>query len=55
MDNLEKFDKKKDGQEKLDLSSVDQNRLQLVGTPNAFHGTLKQYQIKGLRWLNNLF
>jgi len=27
MDNLEKFDKKKDGQEKLDLSSVDQNRL----------------------------
>lgn len=53
MENLEKFDKKKD--EKLDLSSVDQGKLELVGTPAAFHGTLKEYQIKGLRWLNNLF
>ena len=53
MDNLEKFDKKK--QEKLDLSSVDQGKLQLVGTPQNFHGILKEYQIKGLRWLNNLF
>lgn len=53
MENLEKFDKKKD--EKLDLSSVDQGKLELVGTPTAFHGTLKEYQIKGLRWLNNLF
>jgi len=26
-----------------------------VGAPAAFHGTLKEYQIKGLRWLNNLF
>ena len=39
MENLEKFDKKKD--EKLDLSSVDQGKLELVGTPTAFHGTLK--------------
>lgn len=53
MDNLEKFEKKKEG--KLDLSSVDQGQLELVGTPNSFHGVLKEYQIKGLRWLNNLF
>lgn len=24
-------------------------------TPTSFNGTLKEYQIKGLRWLNNLF
>lgn len=53
IENLEKFEKKKEG--KLDLSSVDQGKLELVGTPHAFHGVLKEYQIKGLRWLNNLF
>ena len=53
MENMEKFEKKKEG--KLDLSSVDQGKLELVGTPVAFHGILKEYQIKGLRWLNNLF
>ena len=37
------------------MSSVDQGQLELVGTPTAFLGTLKEYQIKGLRWLNNLF
>jgi DNA helicase INO80 len=37
------------------LSSVDQGRLELVGTPSSFHGILKEYQIKGLRWLNHLF
>ena len=26
-----------------------------MGAPGSFHGTLKEYQIKGLRWLNNLF
>ena len=57
MENLEKFDKKKDEKkdEKLDLSSVDQGKLELVGTPSSFHGILKEYQIKGLRWLNHLF
>lgn len=50
---MEKFEKKKDG--KLDLSSVDQVQLETVGTPNSFHGVLKEYQTKGLRWLNNLF
>ena len=53
MDNLEKYDKKKEG--RLDLSSVDQGKLELVDTPHSFHGTLKEYQIRGLRWLNNLF
>lgn len=37
------------------MSSVDQGRLELVGTPSSFHGILKEYQIKGLRWLNHLF
>jgi DNA helicase INO80 len=53
MDHLDKFDKKKD--DPLNLSLVDQGKLELVGTPSSFHGTLKEYQIKGLRWLNNLF
>ena len=39
MENMEKFEKKKEG--KLDLSSVDQGRLQLVGAPSTFHGILK--------------
>lgn len=39
MENLQKFDKKKE--DKLDLSSVDQGRLELVGAPSSFHGTLK--------------
>jgi DNA helicase INO80 len=27
----------------------------MVSTPPSFLGALKEYQIKGLRWLNNLF
>lgn len=27
----------------------------MVGSPSSFLGTLKEYQVKGLRWLNNLF
>ena len=27
----------------------------MVNAPSSFLGTLKEYQIKGLRWLNNLF
>lgn len=51
---MQKFEKKKkDG--KVDLSAVDQGGLELVQAPQAFHGTLKEYQLKGLRWLNNLF
>lgn len=53
MDNMEKYSKKKDG--KLDLSSVDQGKVELVMPPNSFIGVLKEYQLKGLRWLNNLF
>lgn len=35
---------------------MDQGKLtELVSTPSSFQGTLKEYQIKGLRWLNNLF
>ncbi len=53
MDNMEKFDKNKE--EKLDFSSVDQSKVQLIDTPSNFHGNLKEYQLKGLNWLSNLF
>lgn len=40
----------------LDFSLVDQGKLtETVRTPSSFIGVLKEYQTKGLRWLNNLF
>lgn len=30
-------------------------KSQLIDTPKSFNGTLKKYQIKGLRWLDNLY
>ena len=40
----------------LDFSSVNIDPKQkIVEAPKSFHGTLKEYQIKGLRWLDNLF
>jgi DNA helicase INO80 len=33
---------------------IDRNS-QLIDTPKSFHGSLKNYQIKGLRWLDNLY
>lgn len=34
--------------------SIDKNK-NLVQTPKLFRGQLKKYQLKGLRWLDNLF
>ncbi len=35
---------------------MDQGKLaEIVNTPVSFLGILKEYQTKGLRWLNNLF
>ena len=40
----------------LDFSTVNFDPKQkIVETPKSFLGTLKEYQIKGLRWLDNLF
>lgn len=52
MDNLEKFD----GGNHLDLSKVDlrEEDTEIIGPPPIFHGKLKDYQVKGLKWLYNL-
>lgn len=39
-----------------DFSKVEiGEKSQLVEPPKSFKGTLKSYQIKGLRWLDNLY
>ena len=52
MDELEKID----GPSDLDLSKVDvqDQEAQITGPPPIFHGKLKDYQVKGLKWLYNL-
>lgn len=40
----------------FDFSNVKiDDSSQLVQTPKSFHGSLKEYQLKGLRWLDNLY
>ena len=40
----------------FDFSSVNLDpNLKIVNPPKSFNGTLKEYQLKGLRWLDNLF
>lgn len=40
----------------LDFSNADMgNPVKIVETPKSFQGDLKEYQIKGLRWLDNLY
>jgi DNA helicase INO80 len=40
----------------FDFSNVDlTSNSKLVDIPAQFHGTLKEYQLKGLRWLDNLY
>lgn len=53
-ENLKKYDAP--DKEKLDFSSVNQDSFtNLIQAPSAFRGTLKEYQLKGLRWLDNLY
>lgn len=41
--------------EKFDLSAVDQEtQNSLITAPSSFKGDLKEYQLKGLRWLDHL-
>ena len=40
----------------FDFSKIDlDEKSSLISTPSTFRGKLKEYQLKGLRWLNNLF
>ena len=32
-----------------------EEHAELIEAPTIFKGTLKQYQLKGLRWLDNLY
>jgi len=53
-ENLKKYDGP--SKEKLDFSAVNQDSFtQLIQVPSSFRGTLKEYQLKGLRWLDNLY
>ena len=40
----------------FDFSKIElDEKSSLISTPASFKGKLKEYQLKGLRWLNNLF
>ena len=40
----------------FDFSKIElDEKSSLISTPSSFQGKLKEYQLKGLRWLNNLF
>eukprot|EP01017_Pseudomicrothorax_dubius_P009245 TRINITY_DN13107_c0_g1_i1.p1 TRINITY_DN13107_c0_g1~~TRINITY_DN13107_c0_g1_i1.p1 ORF type:complete len:997 (-),score=305.63 TRINITY_DN13107_c0_g1_i1:149-3079(-) len=44
------------GVDKLDFSQVLlETSTKMIECPKSFHGELKEYQVKGLRWLDNLF
>ena len=41
--------------ERLDKPMINNTSSQLIEVPKSFMGNLKEYQLKGLRWLDNLF
>ena len=41
--------------ERLDKPMINNSSSQLIEVPKSFMGDLKEYQLKGLRWLDNLF
>ena len=41
--------------ERLDKPMINNTSSQLIEVPKSFMGDLKEYQLKGLRWLDNLF
>ncbi|CAK82325.1 unnamed protein product (macronuclear) [Paramecium tetraurelia] len=56
---LQQFDGKEQENvqiQELKLDHNDQDRdFSLIAPPSTFHGDLKEYQLKGLRWLDNLY
>lgn len=54
--NLLGKDELMQAQQILDFSNADTGVLaKTVDTPKSFQGELKEYQVKGLRWLDNLY
>ena len=41
--------------ERLNKPMINNSSSQLIEVPKSFMGDLKEYQLKGLRWLDNLF
>jgi SNF2 family DNA or RNA helicase len=41
--------------ERLDDPNINNQASELIEAPKSFTGDLKEYQLKGLRWLDNLF
>ena len=41
--------------ESLDKPMINNSSSQLIEVPKSFMGDLKEYQLKGLCWLDNLF
>ena len=41
--------------DRLDKPIINNSSSQLIEVPKSFRGELKEYQLKGLRWLDNLF
>ena len=41
--------------DRLDKPMINNSSSQLIEVPKSFMGDLKEYQLKGLRWLDNLF
>ena len=41
--------------ERLDRPTINNSSSQLIEVPKNFNGELKEYQLKGLRWLDNLY
>ena len=54
MTNADKL-KNENQLERLDKPMINNSSSQLIEVPKNFNGELKEYQLKGLRWLDNLF
>lgn len=53
---LQSSEKKNNENVNFDFSKIElDEKSSLISTPSTFQGKLKEYQLKGLRWLNNLF
>ena len=53
--NLEKCKDEELEIERLDNPKIENAGSQLIEVPKSFLGELKEYQLKGLRWLDNLY
>ena len=55
-DHLKDSQSRKNSAQNYDFSQVEIDKTSsLIDVPKSFHGTLKSYQLKGLRWLDSLY